>query len=152
MIEGHDMNLPPSQASPTPPNAPDTSADAPSTDTTSVTPRSIVIVDNEPIVRDVLSSLLRTDGHHVRSASTAEETLRYLHAQLPDLILMDVQMPAVDGWQLLERIRTEFPPIPIVMMSDTRHAARARSLGAGFLAKPYRRDDIRQAITDAPAA
>jgi len=141
------MDTPPPQTSP-PPGEAGTTPDA----LTTVEQRSIIIVDNEHIVRDVLSSLLRTDGHHVRGASTAEEALRHIRAELPDLILMDVQMPAIDGWQLLERIRAEFPPIPVVMMSDTRHAARARSLGAGFLAKPYRRDDIRQVIADAPAA
>jgi len=105
-------------------------------------------VDNEPFVREVLGSLLVADGHEVRCAGTPEEALRHLRNALPDLLLMDVQMPAMDGWQLLDHIRREFPPIPVVMMSDARFAQKAATYGVGFLSKPYRRDSLRRVIVE----
>jgi len=110
--------------------------------------QAILVVDNEPFVREVLGSLLVADGHEVRSAGTPEEALRHLRIALPDLLLMDVQMPAMDGWKLLDHIRREFPPIPVVMMSDARFAQKAATYGAGFLSKPYRRDSLRRVIVD----
>lgn len=104
--------------------------------------RSILVIDNEPTVREVLAAMLRTAGMEVRVATHGQEAIAQARTAQPDLVLLDVQLPGVSGWEVLECLRREFPGLPVVMMSDARYHARANREADGFIAKPYRRHDI----------
>jgi excisionase family DNA binding protein len=103
----------------------------------------ILIVDDDPGLRGFVRAALEYDGYAVREAASAEEGLQALDEEPPDLILRDVMMPKVDGWEMLRRVqeRHGVGSIPVLMFSgkvDERAAADAASRGAhGFIGKPF---------------
>ena len=103
----------------------------------------VLIVDDDPGLREYMRANLETDGYHVREAGSAEEGLQVLEEEPPDLILLDVMMPHVDGWEMLRRVRERHgvESIPIVMFSgkvDEVEAGAAEERGAqAFIGKPF---------------
>jgi excisionase family DNA binding protein len=103
----------------------------------------ILIVDDDAGLRGFVRAALEYDGYSVREAASAEEGLEALDEEPPDLILLDVMMPKVDGWEMLRRVqeRHGVGSIPVLMFSgkvDEREAAEAASRGAqGFIGKPF---------------
>jgi excisionase family DNA binding protein len=103
----------------------------------------VLIVDDDERVREYVRVNLEAEGYVVREAASAAEGLAALGEQSPDLILLDVMMPQVDGWEMLQQIHehTGVGAIPVVMFSgkvDERSAAEAESRGAqGFIGKPF---------------
>jgi excisionase family DNA binding protein len=103
----------------------------------------VLIVDDDERVREYVRVNLEAEGYVVREAANASEGLAALSEQSPDLILLDVMMPQVDGWEMLQQIHehTGVGAIPVVMFSgkiDERSAAEAESRGAqGFIGKPF---------------
>jgi CheY-like chemotaxis protein len=83
------------------------------------------------------------EGYTVREAASAEEGLEVLEEVSPNLVLLDVMMPEVDGWEMLRRVRERhgIDAIPVVMFSgkiDEQAAGQAAARGAqGFLGKPF---------------
>jgi excisionase family DNA binding protein len=112
----------------------------------------ILIVDDDPGLRGFVRAALEYDGYTVREAASAEEGLEALDEEPPDLILLDVMMPKVDGWEMLRRVqeRHGVGSIPVLMFSgkmDEREAAEAGTRGAqGFIGKPF---DPQQLIASA---
>jgi len=103
----------------------------------------VLIVDDDERLREYVRVNLEAEGYVVREAAGAAEGLAALGEQSPDLILLDVMMPQVDGWEMLQQIHehTGVGAIPVVMFSgkaDERSAAEAESRGAqGFIGKPF---------------
>ena len=103
----------------------------------------VLIVDDDRQLREYVRVNLEAEGYVVREAASAAEGLAALGEQSPDLILLDVMMPQVDGWEMLQQIHehTGVGAIPVVMFSgkvDERSAAEAESRGAqGFIGKPF---------------
>jgi excisionase family DNA binding protein len=103
----------------------------------------VLIVDDDERVREYVRVNLEAEGYEVREAGSAEEGLSALGERSPDLILLDVMMPQVDGWETLRRIQehTGVGAIPVIMFSgqvDEQAAVDARSRGAqGFIGKPF---------------
>ena len=103
----------------------------------------VLIVDDDPRLREYVRVNLEAEGYVVREAASAEEALAALGEESPDLILLDVMMPEVDGWEALRRIQehTGVGAIPVIMFSgkvDEQADAEARSRGAqGFIGKPF---------------
>ena len=103
----------------------------------------VLLVDDDPQVREVVRINLEMEGYTVREAANAEDGMAALEDEAPDLILLDVMMPQVDGWEMLQQIHehTGVGAIPVVMFSgkvDERSAAEAESRGAqGFIGKPF---------------
>ena len=103
----------------------------------------VLIVDDDERVREYVRVNLEMEGYAVREAGSAEEGLDVLEEVSPDLILLDVMMPEVDGWEMLRRVqeRHGVGAIPVVMFSgkvDEQNAAEATARGAqGFLGKPF---------------
>jgi len=103
----------------------------------------VLIVDDDPRVREYVRVNLEMEGYGVREAGSAEEGLAVLEEVSPDLILLDVMMPEVDGWEMLRRVqeRHGVGAIPVVMFSgkvDEQNAAGATGRGAqGFVGKPF---------------
>jgi CheY-like chemotaxis protein len=112
----------------------------------------ILVVDDDLDVRVLLADLLRGEGYDVATASDGAEALDYLRAAttLPCLILLDLVMPNVDGWQFIEDRRNDprLAPIPVVLISG-HVAARetARSLGlASYVEKPFGVASLREML------
>ena len=104
---------------------------------------TVLVVDDDPGVRQVVRLSLELEGYMVKEAGGAEEGLAAVEDEAPDLILLDVMMPHVDGWEMLRQIQERHGAgsIPIVMFSgkvDAQTAAQAAARGAqGFVGKPF---------------
>lgn len=96
---------------------------------------TVLVVDDHPDVCRVVSRLVRTCGHQSESATGGEEALDYLRDHVPDLIILDVMMPRIDGLQVLQSIRNDprTRHVPVVMFSalgDPESRNRAMQQGA----------------------
>jgi excisionase family DNA binding protein len=102
---------------------------------------SILIVDDDPGLRGFVRASLELEGYSVREAGSAEEGLAALEEESPDLILLDVMMPKVDGWEMLRRVqeRHGVGSIPVLMFSGkVEQPTDATERGAsGFIGKPF---------------
>jgi excisionase family DNA binding protein len=104
---------------------------------------SILIVDDDDRLREFVRVNLEMEGYTVREAASVEQGLAALEEEPPDLILLDVMMPQVDGWEMLRRVqeRHGVGAIPVVMFSgkvDEQTLADAESRGAqAFIGKPF---------------
>jgi excisionase family DNA binding protein len=105
--------------------------------------RLILIVDDDDRLREFVRVNLENEGYAVREAANATEGLAVLEDEPPDLILLDVMMPQVDGWEMLRRVQEQHGvgAIPVIMFSgkvDEDGLKRATSRGAqGFIGKPF---------------
>src|SRR5262249_10514477 len=103
----------------------------------------VLIVDDDDRLREVVRVNLEMEGSTVLEAASAEQGMRVLDDTRPDLILLDVMMPKVDGWEMLQHVhdRHGVGSIPVVMFSgkvDERAAGEAAERGAqGFIGKPF---------------
>ena len=104
--------------------------------------KRILVVEDNPINLQLVRDVLRYAGYVVLEASTGEDGLRVAREDAPDLVLMDLQLPGIDGTEALRRLRDELPGLraPVVAVTAFAMAAdreRARSAGFdGYLEKP----------------
>ena len=104
---------------------------------------TILIVDDDERLREYIRANLELEGYAVREAGSAEEGLEALDEEAPDLVLLDVMMPRVDGWEMLRRLqeRHGIGTIPVLMFSgkvDEQSLSRAGARGvSGFIGKPF---------------
>jgi len=105
----------------------------------------ILVVDDDPDIRRLVVELLRRAGHEVDEAPDGRAGLRALHASPPDLVVLDVSMPELDGWQTLERIR-DLTEVPVLMLTARgEELERVRGLQAGaddYVTKPFGRQEL----------
>ncbi len=101
---------------------------------------TILIIDDEPGIRDVLADVLADEGHHVIAAEDGPAGLARMAARTVDLVFLDVWLPNMGGIDVLRRIREEFPDAAVVMISghaNIKLAVEAVKMGAfDFLEKP----------------
>ena len=101
---------------------------------------TICIVDDEPAILNSLSSILEDEGYQVVVATNGVEGLKVVRSDSPDLVMLDIWMPEMDGLETLKRLRSQFPGILVVMMSghgSIETAVKATKLGAyDYLEKP----------------
>ena len=105
----------------------------------------VLVVDDADKIRAAVRKLLENAGHEVLEAATGREALRVLYDAKPDLVLLDVSMPDMDGWAALERIR-ELTWVPILMVT-ARDAPpeRVKGLRGGaddYIVKPFEPDEL----------
>ncbi len=100
----------------------------------------ILVVDDEKNIRSVLEGILKDEGYRVRTAPTGEELLRQVAQATPDLVILDVWLPGIDGLQALEEMKQQYPDLPVIMISGhstVEAAVKATKLGAyDFIEKP----------------
>jgi DNA-binding response OmpR family regulator len=105
----------------------------------------ILVVDDDDDIRGLVRTLLERAGHDVSDASDGREGLRELYAGSPDLVILDVAMPGLDGWETLERIR-EVSDVPILMLTARDgELERVRGLKGGaddYVVKPFGRQEL----------
>ncbi|HET7295170.1 MAG TPA: response regulator [Vicinamibacteria bacterium] len=104
--------------------------------------KRILVVDDEEDVQVLVSRILRDAGYAVDRASDGKEAIEKLDVSLPDLIVLDLMMPVVDGWGVLQFLRTrrEAPPV-VIVTARTDYATFARGIregGTAFVCKPFR--------------
>jgi two-component system, response regulator, stage 0 sporulation protein F len=101
----------------------------------------ILIVDDEPSVREVLGEYFMEQGYSVETAGDGEEALAVVQRDAPDLVLLDVRMPGIDGVETLRRMRNLASTLAIIMVTANEDVALAREtlkLGAlDYVAKPF---------------
>ncbi len=106
----------------------------------------VLIVDDESLICFVLTHLLKVHGFGSRTASRGDIALRMFEDQRPDLIIMDIRMPGMSGFDVLARIREVDPYVPVILMtalSGVRDAVVAMKAGAfDYVAKPFNNDDM----------
>ncbi|CRM89371.1 Bacteriophytochrome cph2 [Pseudomonas sp. 22 E 5] len=111
-------------------------------------PATLLIVDDEPQVRKLLETLLQHEGYQTVCASSGEEALQVVAQQAPDLILLDIMMPGMDGYEVASQLKSDDATagIPIIMLSALSDAgARVSGLESGaeeFLSKPIERIEL----------
>ena len=117
-------------------------------------PARILIVDDERPNRQLLEVMLAPEGFRLLTAASGEEALAIVAQQPPDLILIDVLMPRMDGYEVAARIKGDLATrnIPVILISglDDRNA-RMLGLGAGaddFLTKPVARAELCMRVRD----
>jgi DNA-binding response OmpR family regulator len=105
----------------------------------------ILVVDDEQRILNFLSSKLRASGYEVLTASNGTEALEQVQAQEPDLVVLDVMMPKMDGFETLKDLRT-FSSVPVIILSAKgSNADKVKGLDLGaddYLAKPFSPDEL----------
>lgn len=111
-----------------------------------MTKRVLVVEDEQPI-RDLMADMLREAGYDVESAVNGEGAMSRMYRHLPDVILLDLMMPGMDGWAFIRTLRnqTKWGRVPIVVVSATHDlpAVAARLGVRASLTKPF---DVEQLI------
>jgi CheY-like chemotaxis protein len=113
---------------------------------------AVLIVDDDPRNCELLGRLLEIEGCRVRTASNAVAGLALAAESRPDLVLMDVRMPGVDGLEACRRLRATagFAAVPIFMVTafddDDVWPEAARAGASGLLGKPYDRTELRRLL------
>jgi DNA-binding response OmpR family regulator len=106
---------------------------------------SVLVVDDDGDVRALVAELLTRAGYDVTQATNGREALKLFFDERPDLVLLDISMPELDGWATLERIR-ELSDVPVVMLSALgAELEKVRALRAGaddYVTKPFGRQEL----------
>ena len=114
--------------------------------------KSVLIADDEPSIVTALEFLLQTAGYETRVARNGEEALKAMEAATPDLVLLDVMMPAVSGYEVCKRIRerADWAGIKVVMLSAKgRDAEVAKGMAMGadlYVTKPFSTRELMEQI------
>jgi PAS domain S-box-containing protein len=110
--------------------------------------RRILVVDDNKDAADSLAALLEMDGHEVKAVYTAEAGLEEVDLRKPDLVLLDIGLPRINGYEVVQRIKAAYPLISVVALSGYGTAEdKQRAAAAGFdahLVKPADFDVLRQ--------
>ncbi|PMH41215.1 hybrid sensor histidine kinase/response regulator [Vibrio sp. 10N.286.49.B3] len=113
----------------------------------------LVIADDEPVNLQILDSFLRMEGYRVRIACDGEETLDLIKQEKPELLLLDIMMPGMNGYQVCEKLRksydlAELPIIMLTALNQTDDRIRGFEAGANdYLSKPFNKQELAARIT-----
>lgn len=108
-------------------------------------PRRVLVVDDDAGIREFVRTVLTDEGYTVSEATDGHDALEHVGRERPDLILLDMRMPVMDGWEFARTYRGRpGPHAPIVIVTAALDVAKdAMEIGAdGFLAKPFLLDDL----------
>jgi len=107
---------------------------------------NILIIDDEEVLQDVLTSLIRREGHTTFSARTGEEGLKIVEREELDLVVLDLMLPGMSGQEVLKQIRQEYPDVIVVVItaySSIEGAIEAMREGAfHYIPKPFKNDEV----------
>jgi chemosensory pili system protein ChpA (sensor histidine kinase/response regulator) len=108
----------------------------------------ILIVDDSVSVRQVVARLMESQGWKTKTAKDGVEALEKIRESIPDLIVLDIEMPRMNGYEFLNAMfaQQRYKNVPVVMLTSratSKHREKAMSLGAkGFVVKPYKNDEF----------
>ncbi len=112
----------------------------------------ILVVDDNPAIREMLEAILSSSGYEVRCATSGEDALARMERKLPDLVLLDLTMPGMSGYRTVECVRERFPDddIPIVLISaypPDEERERAMRMGVvDYICKPFQIHELLQCV------
>jgi CheY-like chemotaxis protein len=115
----------------------------------------ILVIDDEPLARRAVVRMLETLGHEVREASDGTSGLRLWREASADLVITDLAMPDLTGFEVIGILRAESPALPIIaisgslMVGDQELVSRAAQLGAQLLGKPFSWEQLTAAVAAA---
>jgi len=118
-----------------------------------VQPQKILIVDDENTILDLISELLNIEGYYIEKALNGQEALEKYKLFSPDIVIMDIEMPVMDGYESSSRIKSFDPEAKILVLTGNPNDSRAqRTLKEGIafnlLKKPVRLKDLTQIIRE----
>jgi len=114
----------------------------------------VMVVDDSITMRKVTSRVLENHALEVMTAQDGIDAIEKLHDRIPDLMLLDIEMPRMDGYQLLEHVRADarLRHVPVVMITSRagqKHRKKARSAGANaYLTKPYQEAELVEQVSE----
>ena len=110
----------------------------------------VLVVDDEPGIRATVSAMLEIEGYAVAEAMNGAEALASVESDPPDLILLDMRMPVLDGWGFAAEMRRRGHRTPIVVMTAARDAAlwAAEITATAFIAKPFGYDELIRTVEE----
>ena len=115
--------------------------------------KRILVVDDQFGIRVLLQELLEREGYEVHLAANGIDALALLKRHAPDLVLLDMKIPGMDGLEILTNIRKLFPAQRVIMMTaygELDLVKEASMLGAiGHFTKPFDIDDLRKSVAQA---
>ncbi len=114
-------------------------------------PKSILVVDDDQSLRELLKLHLSSAGYSVTTASDGIEAGYAVLKEPPDLIITDVNMPNMDGYQFVEALKSDksLPKIPVIFLTSMDDVARGKDLGAvGYITKPVRADRLLAVVAE----
>jgi CheY-like chemotaxis protein len=109
--------------------------------------KKIMVVDNEPDIVDLTRTVLELGGYNVITANSGEECLRLLEKEKVDLVLLDIMMPGMSGWDVFNRINNKKPNIKVAFMSvleisDKRKQVLIEEGLADYIMKPFDKETL----------
>ncbi|MCH7887569.1 MAG: sigma-54-dependent Fis family transcriptional regulator [Candidatus Marinimicrobia bacterium] len=117
---------------------------------------SIFVVDDDSVIRANLQEFLQMEGHEVETFSSGEDALSRISNEVPDLMLIDLRLPGIDGLNLLEKVKNESQSIQVVIITghaDISSAVKAIKLGArDYIKKPFDMEEISIIVHKAESA
>ncbi len=129
---------------------------APGATTPRFHPLNILLVEDEPLIRDIEAEYLRSDGHTVTTATTGKEALKRFHTDRFDLVVADRAMPEMNGDQMTEAIKSSSPQTPVIMVTGFADMQKEGGRKTGspdlVLRKPITQSALHEAITKVTAA
>src|SRR5581483_8142710 len=123
---------------------------------------SVLVVDDEEDIRELVRINLELDGHSVETANTGTDALAHLRTRVPDVVVLDVMMPGMDGWEVLAKIKSDgtadLAQVPVLMLTartDDMDRIRGGIEGAiRYITKPFSlsvlRDEVNKALEGEP--
>lgn len=114
-------------------------------------PAHILVVDDEPDILEFIGYNLEKEGYSVASAENGADALVKAGERIPDLVLLDIMMPEMDGIELIHALRRDYPHLPIIAasgMADSKSQAALEAGAQSFLSKPFTADVLYAALDD----
>ena len=111
---------------------------------------TILVIDDELMILEILCAFLEGEGWQVTTASNGQEGLERLASVQPAVVVSDVMMPVLDGWELCRRMQADprYQSIPLVLMSALRTSSSLTGCSyAALLRKPFELDELLRTIT-----
>jgi CheY-like chemotaxis protein len=114
----------------------------------------VLVVDDDPAIREVIGEMLREEGFGVSFAHSGRTTWEQLHAERPDLVILDVKIPDGDGHEMLDAMQAqrEFRAIPVILMSTHETCGRTNPSVVTYLTKPFDLDHLVRLVVVAMGA
>jgi len=119
-----------------------------------MTEKTVLICDDEPLIREAMSFSVKKEGHKVLMASDGEEAFAKATEEAPDLILLDVGMPVMTGYEVCEKLRAlpegdKFMIVIVTAFGQVSDQEKAKAVGADdYMTKPFSPRDLQKKIHD----
>jgi CheY-like chemotaxis protein len=112
----------------------------------------VLVIDDDPVVRDLVQALLEYFGYECGIAADGPIGLERFDGQTWDLVITDLTLPGMTGWQVVDAIRGRVPGVPVIVITgvdDPSVRTRARQCQVSLLLKPFDLDVLKAALVDA---